>query len=605
MGHHFANEDEASQGRLLKAFGCYALAIFLSVALVIYLLRLWRADFAIPFIHKSDAVFTSMCIKGVIENGWYLTNPRLGAPDGLDLRDYPMADNLHFLGFKFLSLFTHNWAIILNAYFLLTFPFTTLSALFVFRRFGCAYGPSLLGSLLFSFLPYHFMRGEIHLLLASYYLVPLLIMLILEVYLDLPVFRPGSSPGACLRCLKPAGRILICVLGASAGVYYSFFACFLLLVAGVSCWYRKRSFDPVIKSVALVTLLCIVTALNLFPSLAYQFIHGNNPESARRDPFHAEVFGLKTVQLLLPVTDHRLAVLRKLKANYNEAFRPLVNENDHATLGMIGSVGFLLLIGRFLYRTHPQAPSQLQDGLAMLTLACLFLCTIGGFGSLFSLLITPMIRGYNRISVYIAFFSLFAIGLMIDRRCGRASRFGRTLLSGLIIPVLLIGGIWDQTTGQFVPSYAWVRQEFTSDAIFIRDIEALLPENAMVLQLPYAWFPEQGPICQMTDYDHLRGYLHSSRLRWSYGAYKGRPGDAWLKDVSSKPVEELVRRITETGFSGIYIDRSAFPDAGKELESKLSIILQIQPLVSPNRILAFYPLPVSGLHPYSQIQFDK
>jgi phosphoglycerol transferase len=263
------------------------------------------------------------------------------------------------------------------------------------------------------------------------------------------------------------------------------------------------------------------------------------------------------------------------------------------------------LIGRFLYRTHPQAPSQLQDGLAMLTLACLFLCTIGGFGSLFSLLITPMIRGYNRISVYIAFFSLFTIGLMIDRRCARASRFGRALLSGLIIPVLLIGGIWDQTTGQFVPSYTWVRQEFTSDAIFIRDIEALLPENAMVFQLPYAWFPEQGPICQMTDYDHLRGYLHSSRLRWSYGAYKGRPGDAWLKEVSSKPVEELVRRITEAGFGGIYIDRSAFPDAGKELEGKLSVILQIQPLVSPNRILAFYPLPVSGLHLYSQIQFDK
>ena len=170
------------------------------------------------------------------------------------------------------------------------------------------------------------------------------------------------------------------------------------------------------------------------------------------------------------------------------------------------------------------------------------------------------------------------------------------MLYRFLVPALLIAGIWDQTTRTFVPPYAWVRAEFTSDEVFVQTIEALLPEGAMVFQLPYAWFPEQGQIHQMVDYDHFRGYLHSRRLRWSYGAYKGRSGDAWILEISSKPVEEIVRRVTEAGFGGIYIDRSGFPDGGRDLESKLSLILHDQALVSPNNLLAFFKLPDAGLH---------
>lgn len=608
MGYQPPREQDAYQSSGRRTLCGYALAALLSLVIMTVILRLWQADLRLPLFHRSDAAFTGMCIQGIIENGWYLTNPRLGAPGGLDLGDYPMADTLHFLSFKVLSLFSHNWAVVQNSYFLLTFPLTTLTALFVFRRFGCAYGPSLLGSMLFTFLPYHFLRGEIHLFLAAYYLVPLLIMLILEVFLDLPVFlseRPHHDQGPCLRWLRPVCRIVLCVMAASAGVYYTFFACFLLLVAGFSRWCRTRRFAPVGKSVALVALLGLATLLNLLPYVSHRLTHGRNPQSVAREPFHADVFGLKPVQLLLPVTHHRIALLKKLKARYNEAFHPLVNENDSASLGFVGSVGFALMLGGFLYRRQDARHAHVQNGLAILSLGCLFLCTVGGLGSLFSLLITPMIRGYNRVSVFIAFLALFTIVITVERLCAWASsagtcKAGRQLLAVSLVPVLLVGGIWDQTTRTFVPPYSWVREEFTNDETFVRNIEAILPDGAMVFQLPYAWFPEQGQIHQMVDYDHLRGYLHSRRLRWSYGAYKGRPGDAWLKEVAAKPAEELVREISSAGFRGIYIDRSGFPDAGKELESKLTALLQASPLVSPNKNLAFFRLPDGNEPTYTQ-----
>jgi hypothetical protein len=589
MDHVCLNERAVSQRAWAKTISRYLLAALLSIAVLAVVLRLWRADLRLPFMHHSDTLFTAVFINGIIENGWYLTNPRLGAPFGTNFYDFPMSDTLHFLGFRLLSSLSSNWAVVLNLYFLLTFPLTTLTALFVFRRFGCAYLPSLVGSLLFTFLPYHFLRGEIHLFLAAYYMVPLLILWILEVFLDLPVFGQRMSPATGLRWLRLVGRLLLCVAAASTGVYYTFFACFLLLVAGFCCWYRKRTWNPLLKSVALVTVLGIATGLNLAPNVLYQSRHGRNPQSFQREPGHAEVFGLKLVQLLLPVTDHRLALFQKIKARYNEAFRSWINENDLASLGAIGSVGLLLALGTFLSRKPRRKDWRLREALAMLCLACLLLCTIGGLGSLVSLFVTANIRCYNRVSVYIAFFSLFTMVLAAERMQARLhSRPAKYAFSGLLLPVLLIGGIWDQTTKRFVPPYSWVRQEFTSDEAFIRNIEANLPEGAMVFQLPYACFPEAGQICQMADYDHLRGYLHSRHLRWSYGSYKGRASDAWLKEVSSKPVEELVREVARAGFSGIYIDRSGYPDAAKELEGKLSLILQAPPLVSPNRLLAFF-----------------
>jgi len=88
----------------------------------------------------------------------------------------------HFLLIKLLSLFSSDYALIFNFYFLLTFPLTTISSLYVFRHFNISYLVAVLGSLLYSFLPYHFFRNQHHLVLAGYYIVPLMVMVLLWVF---------------------------------------------------------------------------------------------------------------------------------------------------------------------------------------------------------------------------------------------------------------------------------------------------------------------------------------------------------------------------------------------------------------------------------------
>src|SRR5437879_7632677 len=135
-------------------------------------------------------------IKGMVENGWYLHNPAVGAPTGLDMYDFPMAELLHFGILKLLACFTSDVALIHNLYYLLGFPLAMLTSLLVLRYFQVSFLPALVVSLLFAFLPYHFLR-LLHLFLASYYLIPLLVMVILWIYMGrLPFFRctEGEEP---------------------------------------------------------------------------------------------------------------------------------------------------------------------------------------------------------------------------------------------------------------------------------------------------------------------------------------------------------------------------------------------------------------------------
>ena len=72
-----------------------------------------------------------------------------------------------------------------------------------------------------------------------------------------------------------------------------------------------------------------------------------------------------------------------------------------------------------------------------------------------------------------------------------------------------------------------MKSEFRHDAEFVQRIETVMTPGAMIFQLPVVAFPENPKVNRLNDYDLAKGYLHSTRLRWSYGAIKGRENDAW------------------------------------------------------------------------------
>ncbi|HEX3248248.1 MAG TPA: hypothetical protein VHS05_02385 [Pyrinomonadaceae bacterium] len=555
----------------------YIFAVALCLLILFLFLKLWRTDLRIPLFYSGDTIFYQTVVKGMIDNGWYWQNRFVGAPGGLLMYDFPWIDSTVAVFLWLISFFTHNAGLVLNIFYLLTYPLVAASSLYVFRHFNFSYAISLFSSLLYTFLPYHFLRNENHLILSAYYAIPLVVMVLLWI----------TAQEFSLRTKKFLVSAVICIVIGSSGVYYPFFSCFMLLVAGIIGALKFQKLKPLLTAAVLIAITATTVAINLSPTLIYKFRHGE-ATAMKRDPAGAEVFALKISQLLMPITGHRIVALDAIKKFHNQ--NTLVTENDAAALGFIGSLGFLGLLVQLLSRKElvtSTTPGLLSD-LSRLNILAVLFGVISGFGFLFAVLISSSIRCYNRICIFIAFFSLMAIAIGLEKIYPKTSK-ARGIFY-VLLAVALIGGVLDQTSPAYVQDFATRKAEYQSDKEFVNRIEASVPPGAMIFQLPYVPFPEFPPLQKMIDYDHFRGYVHSRNLRWSYGTMKNRDGDRALQLLSTLSTEELVKTIVFGGFEGIYVDRFGYEDNGAALEAELSKLLQTESLRSQNGRLLFFNL---------------
>jgi phosphoglycerol transferase len=587
----------------------YAGTAVFALLVICAVVDVWDRDLGEPLAYKGDALHVAMQVEGIRRHGSSMRFPELGAPSTSVQLDYPTFTWLIYTTLGVMAKVLGNTWLAINLFYLLTYPLIAISSLFVMRRLGVAVAPAVFCSLLYAFLFYHFYRNVGHLKLGAYFLVPLVVLVILW------LFRPGAiffraadeSEG---RGERRTGHIvaalLICFAFVSSHVYYSFFACFFLLLAGLlACWSRA-TWRPLASAMVLVLFFAVVAWIGLHSSRAYWATHSTNPEVATRIPMEAEVGGLKLTHLLLPSQHHRVDWLAAQRARYDSWFGS--NETAAANLGLFGSVGFALLLLLLLrYAVAPAAtpPAAAPPGralfteqqagllrnLAALNLGALLLGSVGAFGSIVALWITPLIRGYNRISIFIAFFALLALAVLIDalvKRYVRSTR-GQVLTYGALCGCLVLG-LFDQ-----VPvSVNWGKDErserFQQERQFVQEIERRVPAGAMILQLPFHGFPEAGPRQQMVDYEHLKGYFHSRHLRWSYGAMTGRGAYWWQDALMKEPMARRLDRLVLAGFRGIWINRDAYPDRGASVSEPYRKALAVEPLVSADDRLEFFSL---------------
>ena len=189
---------------------------------------------------------------------------------------------------------------------------------------------------------------------------------------------------------------------------------------------------------------------------------------------------------------------------------PRTEASFDTPLGIVAAIGFVGLLGLCLVQLvapgRPLAPA-LYGNAAIASLLALLFAWAGGF-AVFVALLDPQVRSWNRLSVFIAFFALLAVGLVLDRLLGRmGSIAGALLLCGV-----LTVGVLDQTSKAYKPRYDALATDYRSDGDFVRAVESRVPRGSMILQLPFMAFPEAPELHAMADYDLLRGYVHSREL---------------------------------------------------------------------------------------------
>jgi hypothetical protein len=561
-----------------------------ALVLAVLALKVWRGDLDVPFAYEQETQYYLMLAKAMEDHGGYFENPSLGAPFGQELQDFAVGtDRLNLDLLRLLGLLGSP-ALAVNLFFLLTFPLAAAAAFLAFRLLGVARAAAVVCSLLFALAPYHFERGEGNLFLSAYWVVPLGAYLVLATLAGEPLFR--RREGATGPLAWASGRTLMtvafCLAVASTGLYYAAFTSLLLAGAALIALVARIGRAAVAGAAICLALILAVVLVHLSPSLAYRWDNGANP-GAERHPRESEVFALKFSDLVFPVDLHRLEPFARFVADYKAA-TPI--RSEPMALGPIAAAGFvgLLIVGLVVLVGRPaRAGPPVVRHASAATLIAFLIGTVGGISTVIALLVTPQLRAWNRISIFIAFFAFLAVAVALGalgRRLGTQPL--RFAAYGAVLAAVLVFGLWNQVTYAHTPPYE-LATAYELDRSFVREIEERLPADAAVFQLPYVPFPESRRVVDLYENDLLRGYLHSDDLRWSAGATKGRPED-WADDLAGLPTATVVDAAAAAGFSGLYIDRFGYADRAAALENEVRARLGSQPLVSRYGRHSFFDL---------------
>lgn len=519
------------------------------------------ARWSAPLCVSGDCTQELTIIKTVVDHGWFTNNPDLGAPFGAELYDFPIPEPTTAALFHLIGLFATSVWLIYNVYYILGFALAAVAACWALRKLGVSLLLSVAGGVAFAILPYHFLR-IMHLQLSCYF--PVAIYCCYALRLSIHECEPSIEPAKITW-----KTLLLIAVAAGGGVYYAFFGCIFVATGAAVGSIRRSDITPIRVGASYIGTIVLVVVVSLTPNYWYHFVHGNNQLVANRAVSDAQLYGLQIIEMLLPTTGHRFGWANAFtQTYYHQAL--LINENSTAGLGVMGGVGFLAALGALVVGAWRRLPALAASG-ALIGVGVLY-ATVGGFGALVAYLLIPDIRGLNRISVFIAFFSLFALLWLISTFFRRHRN--HIMGAAVSLAVVLIASA-DQIPTHAIPNSAAAAArvaDFQSVSAEFSRLQNVLSPGTAVFELPYMFYPEAPPHDGIWSYDLFIPYLYTRGFRWSFGGMHGRPSGRWSDYVSRLSGIRFVDALSSFGFGAVYVDGAGYKDRGVAINGELAFL---------------------------------
>lgn len=579
-----------------------AMALSLIVAVVTW--RLWNANLRVPiFSAKGDAAWTLVSVKGIMEHGWYESNPNLAAPFGQLNYDFPVyvAETAKVLMVKVVALVLSNPVVVLNFLILAGFPLIAFTSFLVLRALAFGRGTALVCSVLFATSPLHFLLAPAQAWLAIYAAIPFSCYLIIAVLGDRALFakRDSGSSRMGMRWLSRRSVItlVMCVLVGCFGLNYAEFTCILVGVGGVLAFTMRRRVGVLVTTAIVIMAITVPVIASAIPDLAYRASHGTNAVVAHRIPVEVYEYALQPIQLVLPQVGDRIPLLahftERIDGDLSLAERPFLpmDLGPEMSVGLVSAVGLIWLLWIMIATSLGRRRDEpLANTVAIATLLAILLGMGSGGSVLFNYLVTASLQVWTRISFLIAFLAVVGLALLLERVCRltRTKSHGRWLTFA-VLAVVLFAGVFEGTSNRFIPAYGEIGTTWHDDAAFVAEVQHSLPANSMVLELPYVPYPEAALPTGFTSYEPQIPYLHSTALRWSGGAMAGRSTD-WMASWSGRPTDELIEGAAAAGFKGVYIFRSGYADQGAGVIAAIQAFTGIPPIADADGSAVFFNL---------------
>lgn len=529
----------------LAALALFAVAIWLSAT------GKWTArEWATPASYSVDALETLARFQVSAEQGaMLLASPgaaRLGAPASADWTSYPLPDFAWYWlagrAVNALGLVPASNLMLLLAHVLAVSSFFICARWLGHRPLFASVAALLFG---FSFSLWH--RGLSHHSFALAFAVPPALLV---------VWLVARARGMLRRRATWAFGLVAAALVGSGSPYFIYAFGLMLVLAGGWQMLRGR------RRANLLFLAAVGTVcLGTFVATNLPFLRAGAAAAGAlaRGAGEAEIYGLHWIDLAMPPPNHRLPVL----AAWGQAHAARAQGEPFAPyLGVVGVAGLLTLALDSLRRPR----RLIRPAYALWAAWLLAFALAGGLNTWLARAGLDAFRASNRYSIHLLAIVLF----FLASQATRASRRGPRALWCAVAVAVGVVGWWDQTPRGPGPEHAaQLREAAAADRAFGQRLEAALPPGGAVFQLPVARFPEQGPIHRMGDYEHLRLFLGTRTLRFSYGLMGDDPLLAWQRNLAALPADELVAELQAAGFAVVVVQRAGFPDGGQSLQSHL------------------------------------
>lgn len=543
------------------------------------------AEWALPAAYlepeKCDVVHALAMMKAAEEGEFvpltWKQVSRLGAPDGANWNDWPLLEELQIVFFavlgKIFGLFGG-----LNVGMLLGHWLAAATFYAVARYLGCLRPWAFVGGLAYGLAPFLFAQSPHHITTEYVWHVPLFILVWKWV---------SAEPGLEWGSRRFWFAVGVAVLTGLQSPYFTNVLCQLTLLGAAASAWRQRSVAALKPALAVIAAAAVSFVLMNLDTWTYRLANGANQGAVVREYKWLEIYGLKLVDLVIPPVTHHAAGFATFAAAHRSG-APLLDEGSY--LGIVGIAAVALLA---VTAARDMVDRGRMPAAAWQVLWIVLTFSTGGLNAILGAFGFTLFRTGCRYSVVILAIALMhaAEWLSARQRATAAGTATETTRIGVLTAVIGLSllVLWDQVPRAPAPEQlALIARQVEADRGFVAEMESVLPDGAMIFQLPVMEFPET-PVPGIASYDHFRPYLHGSRLRYSFGSMKGRPREQWQPAVQQKMFEGAVPdqqaqkirfsianvnaaidEMQKRGFKAVYINRNGFPDRGKGLLEALA-----------------------------------
>ena len=329
---------------LLKKTAPYLFIFIVTILTFFYVYRSYGFNLDIPYSYQGDAIWNIAGVKGFIENGKFIENINTGAPFGTNYYDYPGSESLYKIFIFVLIFFVKNPVVVLNLYYLLTFILTAIISYIVLKYFKISTNLCIFAALIITFLPYHIKENIGHISLASYYLIPLTVLVLHWIFTNQFSIKNNFREISLSKFIKSKIFLsfIIMILVANNGIYYSFFTITFLILAGIIASIEYKDIKNLFYSFLFTAIIVVTILINVSPNIIHQFKYGKSIKIAHRLSYETELFSLKIIKLFMPLRNFGSNFIQEYKDGYNNT--TVIKSGVTPYLGILGSIGFILLI---------------------------------------------------------------------------------------------------------------------------------------------------------------------------------------------------------------------------------------------------------------------